>query len=93
MLQDLQLPSDNPEGGIDFVAVNQLTNPSAFSLDLGTVVFALSYKDVPLGQGSSFNTVIVNYAAPLVLFVPHPSSSVSWCQRDLPGGSSAKSHI
>ncbi|KIK99094.1 hypothetical protein PAXRUDRAFT_30734 [Paxillus rubicundulus Ve08.2h10] len=56
LLQDLQLPSDNPAGGINFVAVTQLTNPSPFALDLGTVVFDLSYQGVYLGSGTSTNT-------------------------------------
>ncbi|KAF9484472.1 hypothetical protein BDN70DRAFT_122528 [Pholiota conissans] len=58
ILQDFQLPSDNPAGGINFVAVTQLFNPSPFSLDLGTIVFALSYRDVPLGLGVGNDTVI-----------------------------------
>ncbi|KAF8891683.1 hypothetical protein BD779DRAFT_1661547 [Infundibulicybe gibba] len=52
-LKDFQLPSDNPAGGINFVAVTELSNPSPFSLNLGTVVFALSYQNVSLGMGSS----------------------------------------
>ncbi|GLB37240.1 putative protein of unknown function (DUF3712) [Lyophyllum shimeji] len=58
ILKDLQLPSDNPAGGINFKAVTELNNPSPFSLNLGTVVFALSYKNVPLGIGTGTNTVI-----------------------------------
>ncbi|KAJ7497141.1 hypothetical protein FB451DRAFT_1457944 [Mycena latifolia] len=57
-VQDFQLPSDNPAGGINYVAVTQLRNPSPFSLNLGTVVFSLSYKDVDLGLGTSTDTVI-----------------------------------
>ncbi|KAJ7716738.1 hypothetical protein DFH07DRAFT_349612 [Mycena maculata] len=57
-IQDFQLPSDNPAGGINYVAVTQLTNPSPFSLNLGTVVFSLSYQNVSLGLGTSTNTVI-----------------------------------
>ncbi|CAK5281435.1 unnamed protein product, partial [Mycena citricolor] len=34
------------------------TNQSPFSLDLGTTVFELSYQNVPLGVGTSANTVI-----------------------------------
>ncbi|KIJ67573.1 hypothetical protein HYDPIDRAFT_180379 [Hydnomerulius pinastri MD-312] len=56
LLQDLQLPSDNPAGGINFVAVTQLTNPSPFALDLGTVVFDLSYQGVYMGTGTGANT-------------------------------------
>ncbi|KAJ7782963.1 hypothetical protein B0H16DRAFT_1494883 [Mycena metata] len=58
-VQDFQLPSDNPAGGINFVAVTQLTNPSPFALNLGTVVFSLSYQKVDLGLGTSTDTVIV----------------------------------
>ncbi|KAJ7928639.1 hypothetical protein B0H13DRAFT_1968281 [Mycena leptocephala] len=58
VLQDFQLPSDNPAGGIDFVAMTQLTNPSPFSLNLGTVVFSLSYQNVDLGLGTSTDTII-----------------------------------
>ncbi|KAF8170183.1 hypothetical protein K438DRAFT_213226 [Mycena galopus ATCC 62051] len=57
-IQDFQLPSDNPAGGIDFVAVTQLNNPSAFSLSLGTVVFSLSFQNLDLGLGTSTDTVI-----------------------------------
>ncbi|KAF9484474.1 hypothetical protein BDN70DRAFT_872495 [Pholiota conissans] len=57
-LLDLQLPSDDPAGGIKFVAKTLINNPSPFSLDLGTVVFALSYQNVPLGIGTGTNTVI-----------------------------------
>ncbi|KAF9245017.1 hypothetical protein BU15DRAFT_85819 [Melanogaster broomeanus] len=53
---DLQLPSDDPSGGINFVAVTQLTNPSPFALGLGTVVFDLSYQGVYLGTGTGTNT-------------------------------------
>ncbi|KIM45161.1 hypothetical protein M413DRAFT_332807 [Hebeloma cylindrosporum] len=60
VLRDLQLPRDDPGGGgIDFVAVTELRNPSPFSLDLGTIVFALSYKNVPLGLGTGTDTKIV----------------------------------
>ncbi|KAJ7209536.1 hypothetical protein GGX14DRAFT_451849 [Mycena pura] len=58
VLQEFQLPSDNPDGGINFVAVTGLTNPSPFSLDLGTVVFSLNYNGLDLGEGSSANTII-----------------------------------
>ncbi|CAA7259257.1 unnamed protein product [Cyclocybe aegerita] len=58
VLRDFQLPSDNPEGGINFVAVTELVNPSPFSIDLGTVVFALSYEGVALGLGTGTGTKI-----------------------------------
>ncbi|KAF9562634.1 hypothetical protein CPC08DRAFT_706528 [Agrocybe pediades] len=57
-LEDFQLPSDDPAGGINFVAVTKLNNTSPFSLDLGTVVFDLSYKNVSLGTGTGENTKI-----------------------------------
>ncbi|KAJ3868577.1 hypothetical protein EV359DRAFT_77557 [Lentinula novae-zelandiae] len=56
-LTNLLLPSDDPAGGINFEAT---TTP--FSLNLGTVVFDLSYKDVYLGTGSGSNTVITGAA-------------------------------
>ncbi|KAG1896026.1 uncharacterized protein F5891DRAFT_1165745 [Suillus fuscotomentosus] len=59
ILKDMQLPSDNPEGGIDFVAVTQLNNTSPFTLGLGTVVFNLVYQNVYLGTGTGLNTNIV----------------------------------
>ncbi|KAH0589321.1 hypothetical protein H2248_005083 [Termitomyces sp. 'cryptogamus'] len=67
ILKDLKLPSDNPAGGIDFVAVTQLNNPSPFSLNLGTVVFELSYKNVSLGTGTGTNVVIVPDANDITL--------------------------
>ncbi|KIK68835.1 hypothetical protein GYMLUDRAFT_34828 [Collybiopsis luxurians FD-317 M1] len=57
-LKNLLLPSDDPAGGINFEAITELTNPSPFTLDLGTVVFDLSYKGVFLGSGSGSNTII-----------------------------------
>ncbi|KAF7298203.1 hypothetical protein HMN09_01042200 [Mycena chlorophos] len=57
-IEDFQLPSDNPSGGINYVAITSLNNPSAFNLNLGTVVFALSYKNVSLGLGTSTDTII-----------------------------------
>ncbi|KAH7926942.1 hypothetical protein BV22DRAFT_1007914 [Leucogyrophana mollusca] len=59
VLEDLQLPSDSPEGGINFVAVTKLTNPSPFALNLGTVVFNLAYQSVFLGVGTGANTQLV----------------------------------
>ncbi|KAG1762129.1 hypothetical protein EDD22DRAFT_1029175 [Suillus occidentalis] len=59
ILEDMQLPSDNPGGGIDFVAVAQLNKTSPFTLGLGTVVFNLVYQNVYLGTGTRHNTNIV----------------------------------
>ena len=59
-LVDFQLPADAPDGaGIEFVATTGLSNPSAFDVNLGTVVFDLSYQGVFLGRGSGPNTTIV----------------------------------
>ncbi|EIW52711.1 uncharacterized protein TRAVEDRAFT_134842 [Trametes versicolor FP-101664 SS1] len=57
-LFDFKLPSDAPEGGINFIAVTGLNNPSPFDVNLGTVVFDLLYQGVNLGSGSSANTTI-----------------------------------
>lgn len=57
-LEDLKLPSDN-DNGINFEAKTQLSNPSPFHLNLGTVVFSLSYDGLDLGTGSQDNTVII----------------------------------
>ncbi|KAI0298570.1 hypothetical protein BC826DRAFT_1096594 [Russula brevipes] len=58
VLKEFQLPSDSPEGGINFYSVTTLTNPSPFELNLGTVVFNLLYDNVYLGQGTGTNTTI-----------------------------------
>ncbi|KAF9051008.1 hypothetical protein BDZ89DRAFT_1056905 [Hymenopellis radicata] len=61
VLKDLKLPGDNPEsdgGGIKFTTINGLNNPSPFSLNLGTVLFSLSYSGTDLGIGTSTNTII-----------------------------------
>ncbi|KAL4074292.1 hypothetical protein J3A83DRAFT_4234939 [Scleroderma citrinum] len=59
LLEDFRLPSDNPQGGINFAAVTQLSNPSPFALSLGTVVFSLTYQGVYLGSGTGLNTQII----------------------------------
>ncbi|KAK2467793.1 hypothetical protein APHAL10511_000088 [Amanita phalloides] len=60
ILKDLQLPSDNPAGGINFIAVTELINRSPFILDLETIVFQLSYQNVFLGVGTANNVKLVN---------------------------------
>ncbi|KAI0268735.1 hypothetical protein BC834DRAFT_651204 [Gloeopeniophorella convolvens] len=77
ILKDFQLPSDNPEGGINFHTVNTLKNPSPFQLNLGTVVFALYYNNVYLGQAVGTNTTIVPGSNDIALdgrLVPHNGS-------------------
>ncbi|RPD52770.1 hypothetical protein L227DRAFT_646291 [Lentinus tigrinus ALCF2SS1-6] len=55
---DFKLPRDDAAGGIVFSATTGLDNPSAYNVNLGTVVFDLSYKGLYLGTGSGANTVI-----------------------------------
>ena len=58
-LVDFQLPRDDPSGrGIVFSATTGLFNPSAFNVDLGTVMFDLSYKGLYLGTGTGTETVV-----------------------------------
>ncbi|KAI0340460.1 hypothetical protein BDW22DRAFT_1360443 [Trametopsis cervina] len=57
-LLEFQLPSDNPSGGINFVATTGLNNTSPFAVDLGTVVFDLYYNDTFLGSGTGTNSKI-----------------------------------
>ncbi|RDX40651.1 hypothetical protein OH76DRAFT_1365915 [Lentinus brumalis] len=57
-LDNFLLPRDDPAGGIEFSATTGLSNPSAFNVNLGTVVFDLSYRGLYLGTGSGPNTVI-----------------------------------
>lgn len=48
-LKNLQLPGDDPAGGIQAIALTQLTNPSPFGVQVGTLNLALYYKDLYLG--------------------------------------------
>ncbi|EGO25193.1 hypothetical protein SERLADRAFT_448192 [Serpula lacrymans var. lacrymans S7.9] len=78
VLEDLQLPSDSPDGGINFVAVTSLNNTSPFALDLGTVVFDLAYQGVYLGTGTGTNTNLYPGANNITLngrLVPQTSDS------------------
>ncbi|KAH8992759.1 hypothetical protein EDB86DRAFT_3078965 [Lactarius hatsudake] len=78
VLKDFQLPSDSPEGGINFISVNTLTNLSPFQLNLGTVVFNLFYNNVYLGQGVGTNTTIAPGPNDITLrgrLVPHNGSN------------------
>ncbi|KAI9442265.1 hypothetical protein H4582DRAFT_1809416 [Lactarius indigo] len=77
VLKEFQLPSDSPEGGINFISVNTLTNPSPFQLNLGTVVFNLFYDNVYLGQGIGTDTTIAPGSNDITLrgrLVPHNGS-------------------
>ncbi|THH12496.1 hypothetical protein EW146_g7640 [Bondarzewia mesenterica] len=76
-LKDFQLPGDSPEGGINFIAVTELNNPSPFQLSLGTVVFNLLYEDVFLGAGEGTDTNIKPGPNDITLrgrLVPHNGS-------------------
>ncbi|KAJ7594702.1 hypothetical protein C8J56DRAFT_446479 [Mycena floridula] len=80
ILKDFQMPSDNPSGGINFIATTQLNNSSPFALNLGTVVFSLSYQDLFLGIGTGTDTVIVNGSNDIVLkgvLVPQNGSNLA----------------
>ena len=58
-LVDLQLPRDASEGGgIEFVAMTGIHNPSPLSIDLGAVSFDLSYDGLYLGTGNGVSVKI-----------------------------------
>ncbi|GJJ06156.1 hypothetical protein Clacol_000345 [Clathrus columnatus] len=58
-LLNFALPADAPDNaGILFSATTGLNNSSPFDIDLGDVVFNLSYNGVFLGEGTGTNTVI-----------------------------------
>jgi hypothetical protein len=48
-LIDVQLPADDPAGGIQVSATATLLNPSPFGVQVGTLVLALYYQDLYLG--------------------------------------------
>ena len=54
---DLQLPGNDPAGGIQAIATASLFNPSPFGVQVGTLNLALYYKDLYLGpvQGTGIN--------------------------------------
>ncbi|TDL25981.1 hypothetical protein BD410DRAFT_895443 [Rickenella mellea] len=73
-LLDFQLPSDNPAGGINFYALTQLNNTSPFQIDLGTIVFNLTYKDVFMGTGTGYTQELdrgINAIALNGTLIPH----------------------
>ncbi|KAI5120964.1 hypothetical protein M0805_006636 [Coniferiporia weirii] len=77
VLKEFQLPSDSPEGGINFVAVTELNNTSPFKVDLGTAVFNLFFQNVYLGSGTGTNTAIQPGANDITLdgrLIPQNSS-------------------
>lgn len=48
-LVDVQLPGNDPAGGIQVSATATLVNPSPFGIQVGTLVLALYYDDLYLG--------------------------------------------
>ncbi|EJD03283.1 uncharacterized protein FOMMEDRAFT_168292 [Fomitiporia mediterranea MF3/22] len=58
VLKQFQLPSDAERGGINFSATTELNNTSPFKVDLGTVVFDLTYNNTFLGSGTGLNSAI-----------------------------------
>ena len=48
-LVDVQLPGDDPAGGITVSATASLINPSPFGIQVGTLALALYFKDLYLG--------------------------------------------
>ncbi|KAI5474806.1 pre-rrna processing protein [Pseudohyphozyma bogoriensis] len=52
-ISDFQLPGDDPAGGISLSVVTQLTNPSAFGVEIGTLVVGLYYQDLYLGPAQT----------------------------------------
>ena len=64
----------------------QLNNTSPFQVDLGTVVFNLTYENVFLGQGTSTNTQLVPGLNNITLngrLVPHTDSNELTVMGDL----------
>jgi len=77
-LGDLQLPSENPASGMDFVTSLQLNSPSPFALELGTLILSLSYEGVYLGNGTVPNANLsagYNNVTLGVVFVPQTTAS------------------
>lgn len=72
--QDFQLPGDDPAGGITAQAVTSLTNPSPFSVEVGSLFLDLYYKNVYVGPVETHNLNLsagVNTVALNGRVVPH----------------------
>jgi len=52
---DLQLPGDDPQGGITAIATSSLVNPSPFGVEVGTLNLRLYYKEHYVGPVSVDN--------------------------------------
>lgn len=58
-LLNLQLPGDDPQGGIQAIAMAKLTNPSPFGIQVGTLDLDLYYNGLYLGPVSAQGLNIV----------------------------------
>ncbi|KAL8278093.1 hypothetical protein RQP46_009553 [Phenoliferia psychrophenolica] len=56
-ISDFQLPGDDPAGGISLAVTTQLTNPSAFGIEIGTLIVDLYYKDLYLGPAQTAHPI------------------------------------
>ncbi|KEI38050.1 uncharacterized protein L969DRAFT_18838 [Mixia osmundae IAM 14324] len=56
-IADFQLPGDDPAGGITLDVVTTLTNPSAFGVEIGTLVVDLYYDGLYLGPAQTSTSV------------------------------------
>ncbi|KAM0750211.1 hypothetical protein T439DRAFT_247618 [Meredithblackwellia eburnea MCA 4105] len=52
-ITDFQLPGNDPAGGITLAVTTQLTNPSAFGVEIGELVVDLYYEDLYLGPAQT----------------------------------------
>lgn len=52
---NLQLPSDDPAGGITVQTITQLVNPSPFGVQVGNLAMDLFYKGMYLGPVTTQN--------------------------------------
>jgi hypothetical protein len=48
-ITDFQLPGNDPAGGISLAVTTKLTNPSAFGVEMGTLIVGLYYDGLYLG--------------------------------------------
>jgi hypothetical protein len=55
ILINVQLPGNDPEGGIQVSATALVTNPSPFGVQVGTLVLGLYYEDLYLGPVQAEN--------------------------------------
>ncbi|KAL8287086.1 hypothetical protein RQP46_004092 [Phenoliferia psychrophenolica] len=56
-ISDFQLPGDDPAGGISLAVTTKLTNPSAFGIEIGTLIVDLYYGDLYLGPAQTAHPI------------------------------------